>query len=44
MRAATGLHADQAGLEIGEEAHHVLALDLLAQHHLPMRVDPVHLK
>src|SRR4051812_570577 len=30
VRAATGFHADQARLEIGEEAQHVLALELLA--------------
>jgi len=44
MRAATGFHADQAGLEVREEVHHVLALELLAQSHLPMPVDSVHLE
>ena len=30
MCPATGFHADQTGLQIGEEAQHVLALELLA--------------
>src|SRR6202049_4465419 len=44
MRAPTGFHADQARLEIGEEAQHVLALELLAQTHPPMLVDSMHLE
>src|SRR6266851_561054 len=34
----------KAGLEIREEAHHVLALELLAQPHLPMLIDSMHLQ
>jgi hypothetical protein len=44
MRTPTGFHPDQAGLEIGEEAQDVLALELLAQHRFAPLIDSMDLK
>jgi hypothetical protein len=44
MRAATGLHPDQAGRQVGEELQHLAAFELLAQHRFPALAHPVDLE
>jgi hypothetical protein len=44
MSAGAGLDADQADRQVREEGSNLVALQLLAQHGLPARVDPVNLK
>src|SRR2546425_3880213 len=44
MRAAAGLHPDQARPQLGEEIHHLRTLQGLAQHRLTLLADPVDLK
>jgi hypothetical protein len=44
MRVAAGFHADHAALQIREELHNVLALELLAQNRLAPLINSMHLK
>ena len=44
VRAAAGLHSDQAGRQIGEELGHLLAAQLLLEYRFSQLVDAVDLK
>ncbi len=44
MRATARLHADKAGRQLAEEAHHLGTAQLPPQRDLAAAVDPVHLK
>jgi hypothetical protein len=44
MRAAAGLHADQAARQLGKKPHHLAPPQLATQDHLPARIDRMNLK
>ena len=44
MRAATGFHRDNTGLQLAEEGQHLITSQLLSQHRPTRAVSPMHLK